>query len=72
MQDTSTGELKEIPQDLINKVGLTEACNTIILPQNQGPTFFIGEELLVKGGLFKVHAITQGRLYLDSLAARSR
>jgi hypothetical protein len=33
----------------------------------QGPVFFVGQELEIMGGRFRVHAITRKRLYLDSL-----
>lgn len=35
--------------------------------ENQGPIFSVGEVLEIRGGKFRVHAITDKRIYLDSL-----
>lgn len=47
-----------------------ERDRVIPVRAHQGPTFFVGEEVEVKGGRFRVQAITDKRLYLDSLPAR--
>jgi hypothetical protein len=38
---------------------------------NQGPVFSVGEILEIRGGKFKVHAISDRRIYLDSLPRHS-
>jgi uncharacterized Zn finger protein len=35
--------------------------------ENQGPIFSVGEVLEIRGGKFRVHAITDKRIYLYSL-----
>jgi hypothetical protein len=40
----------------------------IPIRENQGPVFSVGEELEIRGGKFRVHSMTSGRLYLDSIA----
>jgi len=35
--------------------------------EHQGPVFTIGEVLEIRGGKFRVHAITEKRIYLDSI-----
>lgn len=67
MQDMSTGALVPIEND-------SQEAQDRAIPQreNQGPVFGIGEIVEVKGGRFKVHAISDKRLYLDSLPANER
>ena len=40
-----------------------------VIPEReaQGPIFSVGEVLEIRGGKFRVHAITEKRIYLDSL-----
>jgi hypothetical protein len=51
---------------------LSQAAKDEIIPvlENQGPVFTVGEILEMRGGRFRVHAITSKRLYLDSLPSR--
>jgi hypothetical protein len=44
---------------------------TISNRENQGPIFSAGEVLEIRGGNFRVHAITDKRLYLDSIPKES-
>jgi len=77
MQDLRTGELRALPPDFAKLVAeMPKSADAIqqmkdaVIPNraDQGPVFSVGEEVSVKGGRFKVHAIQGRRLYLDSLA----
>lgn len=81
MQDLRTGEFHPIPQEFIDQFAteqklapweIAQGAKDKVIPEleYQGPTFFCGEELEVKGGKFKVHAIAGKRLYLDSLPSK--
>lgn len=79
MQDLTTGEmkplegLKEIPKmDLMEKLKTLQASKDAAVPrrENQGPVFEVGEILEIRGGKFRVHAITEKRIYLDSLPSK--
>ena len=87
MQDLSTGEMRELndemlrdafPVEKLEALGQFErrlqAMKDAAIPQreNQGPIFAIGEVLEIRGGKFRVHAITDKRIYLDSLPANSK
>ncbi len=82
MQDLSTGEMRELNDEAIRnafpvksaeQLGEFErriqAIKDAAIPQreNQGPIFSVGEVLEIRGGRFRVHAITDKRIYLDSL-----
>ena len=62
MQELSTGLIRQIDD-------LSQEAKDRAIPnrENQGSTFTVGEIIIVKSGRFKVHAITEKRLYLDSL-----
>lgn len=70
MQDLSTGQMHALDEEQF-KLDQQRAKDAVI-PQreNQGPVFSTGEILEIKGGRFRVHAITDKRLYLDSLPAK--
>jgi len=83
MQDLETGEM--IPLDPARMKLVEELSGEIdrqdkafakakdaAIPDRtrQGPVFSVGEELMIKGGRFKVHAISGKRLYLDSLPGK--
>lgn len=65
MQDLQTGAMVPIEND-------SQEAKDRAIPQRerQGPTFAPGEIVEVKGGRFKVHAISDKRLYLDSIPAK--
>jgi uncharacterized Zn finger protein len=67
MQDLSTGQIHALEEEQF-KLDQQRAKDAAI-PQreNQGPVFSVGEVLEIRGGKFRVHAITSSRLYLDSL-----
>jgi hypothetical protein len=46
-----------------------QAMKDAVIPEreNQGPIFSVGEVIEIRGGRFRVHAITDKRIYLDSL-----
>jgi len=48
----------------------TQAARDKAIPQREhhGPVFSVGEILDIRGGKFRVHAISSKRIYLDSLA----
>lgn len=49
-------------------VKLQKAKDAVIREREaQGPIFSVGEILEIRGGKFRVHAITDKRIYLDSL-----
>lgn len=62
MQNTSTGLLHEL-------AGLSQEDKDRAIPnrKHQGPIFTVGEIVKVKEGLFRVHAITDKRLYLEGV-----
>ena len=65
MQDTQSGALVAIDDE-------SQEAKDRAIPQRdrQGPTFAIGEVVDLKGGKFRVHAISDKRLYLDSIPSR--
>ncbi len=82
MQDLSTGEMRELNDEAIRNAfpvksaellgefeRKIQAIKDAAIPQreNQGPIFSVGEVLEIRGGRFRVHAITDKRIYLDSL-----
>lgn len=62
-----------IPVERLEQLGEFErriqALKDAAIPQreNQGPIFAVGEVIEIRGGRFRVHAITDKRIYLDSL-----
>lgn len=64
MQDTLTGQMVRLEEN-------TQAARDAAIPQRErhGPVFTMGEILEIRGGNFRVHAITDKRIYLDSLPA---
>ena len=79
MQDLSDGTMREIPEGLLPCLAKAERLGDLnanlqrakdaVIPErkNQGPIFEIGEVLEIRGGKFRVHAITEKRIYLDSI-----
>lgn len=70
MQDLSTGQMHALEEEQY-KLDQQHAKDAAI-PQreNQGPVFTVGETLEIRGGKFRVHAITSSRLYLDSIPSK--
>jgi hypothetical protein len=62
-----------IPVERMEQLGEFErrlqAMKDAAIPQReqQGPIFAVGEVLEIRGGKFRVHAITDKRIYLDSI-----
>lgn len=47
---------------------LQKAKDAVVpIREHQGPTFYVGEEVDLKGGKFRISAITDKRIYLDSI-----
>ena len=79
MQDLESGDMVPIDPKLLKRFGVEQSIGELdrqlqtakdaALPEreHQGPIFSVGEELEIRGGRFRVHAITEKRLYLDSL-----
>lgn len=82
MQDLSTGEMRELNDKMIRDAFPVKRLEELgeferrlqeikdkAIPhrENQGPIFCVGEILEIRGGKFRVHAITDKRIYLDSL-----
>lgn len=63
MQDTQTGRLIPIEENT------QEARDKALPRERQGPVFQMGEEVVLKGGKFRVSGITSKRIYLDSIPA---
>lgn len=65
MQDTLTGEMVQLEEN-------TQAARDAAIPQRerQGPVFTVGEVLEIRGGKFRVHAISDKRIYLDSIPGK--
>jgi len=81
MQDTRSGEMVPVPKDIYDDVKLIsnklekeykirQGMKPIIPRKHQGPILEVGELLTIKGGKFKVHAITQNRVYLTPLPGK--
>ena len=86
MQDLHTGEMLELNPAFFKDVmteapprhrvadfeeRLQQAKDAVIpIRAHQGPVFSIGETIEIRGGLFKVHAISGKRIYLDSIPSR--
>jgi hypothetical protein len=79
MQDLESGDMVPIDPKLLERFGVEQWIGELdrqlqtakdeAIPEraNQGPVFSVGEELEIRGGRFRVHAITEKRIYLDSL-----
>ena len=79
MQDLESGDMVPIDPKLLERFGVNpelgeldrqlQAAKDATIPErkNQGPIFSVGEELEIRGGRFRVHAITEKRIYLDCL-----
>jgi len=76
MQDLSTGELRPLAPKFFEHIPPSaealQAAKDDAQPDRtkHGPVFFVGEELEIKGGRFRVHAMAGTRMYLDSLPAK--
>ena len=70
MQDKQTGEMVPMPDDYSEKL-ITHEYKKIkdrVLPRNrQGPVFEVGEEIIIKGGRFKIRSIGKQGLVLHGL-----
>ena len=78
MQDLSTGVLRDLSQFMSapkpkatpheKRQALDEACKAVQPdPRKRGPVFELGEILDIRGGKFKITAMTNKRMYLDSI-----
>ena len=77
MQNLETGEMHELPEaykDLASKHAtpknlekIQKLEDEIMERGKQGPVFEIGEEIIIKGGRFRLHSIGQHGLVLHGL-----
>jgi hypothetical protein len=70
MQDLSTGQLHAMEEEQFRLDEQRAKDAAIPIREHQGPVFTVGEELNLKGGRFRVHAMSGKRLYLDSLPSK--
>lgn len=70
MQDLSTGQMHALDEEQFRLD--QQRAKDAVIPQrdNQGPVFTVGEVLEIRGGKFRVHAISDKRIYLDSLPSK--
>lgn len=68
MQDTSTGELIRL-RAIQNAHSDLQAAKDEAVPnrEHQGPVFYVGQELEIDGGKFRVHNFGKRFLMLESL-----
>lgn len=69
-QDLRTGEMVPLDPKEFTKESVQEAFDRVVSREHQGPIFTVGEELEIRGGRFRVHAISSKRIYLDSIPGK--
>ena len=83
MQDSTTGDLVKLDPKFLagietlspfeSRQRLQDAMDDAQPDRTrQGPVFTVGEEIEIRGGRFRVHAISQKRIYLDSLPGKPK
>jgi len=77
MQNLQTGEMMELPDDynkLANQKATPDSLKKIqefedrfLDRDKQGPVFHVGEEIIIKGGRFRLHSIGKQGLVFHGL-----